>query len=108
MTKETEIHDQKHQHVTGWRRLIGCLKLQVILRQSTTNYRALLRKMTHEDKASCDSTLTCTRMPDADSPIGEIWRKKIKIKLYGEKKGTTHTTKDRCRKQTRLMVRCGL
>jgi len=31
---------------TGWRRLIGCLKLQTIFRKRATNYRALLRKMT--------------------------------------------------------------
>jgi len=41
---------------TGWRRLRGCLKLQVIFRKRATNYRALLRKMTYEDKASYDST----------------------------------------------------
>ena len=29
---------------TGWRRPIGCFKLQVIFRKRTTNYRALLRK----------------------------------------------------------------
>jgi len=34
---------------TGWQRLIGCLKLQVIFRKRSTNYRALLRKMTCED-----------------------------------------------------------
>jgi len=33
---------------TGWRRLIGCLNLQVIFRKTATNYRALLRKMTYE------------------------------------------------------------
>jgi len=32
---------------TRWRRLIGCLKLQVICHQRATNYRALLRKMTY-------------------------------------------------------------
>jgi len=31
---------------TGWRRPVGCLKLQVIFRKRATNYRALLRKMT--------------------------------------------------------------
>ena len=40
----------------GWRRLIARLKLQVIFRNRATIYRALLRKMTHEDKASYDST----------------------------------------------------
>ena len=29
---------------TGWRRCIGCLKLQVNFRKRATNYRALLRK----------------------------------------------------------------
>ena len=37
---------------TGWRRLIGCLKLQVIFRNRANNYRALLRKITYENKAS--------------------------------------------------------
>jgi len=46
----------------GWRRLIGCLKLQVIFRTRATNYRAFLRKMTYEDKASYDSTPSCTEL----------------------------------------------
>jgi len=37
---------------TGWRRPIGCLKLQVIFRKRATTYRALLRGMTSKDKAS--------------------------------------------------------
>jgi len=48
------------RNATGWRRLIGCLKLQVIFRKRATNYRALLRKMTYKDKASYDSTPPCT------------------------------------------------
>jgi len=36
---------------TGWKRGIGCFKLQVSFRKRATNYRALLRKMTCEDKA---------------------------------------------------------
>jgi len=31
---------------TGWRRLVGCLKLQVIFCKRATNYRALLQKIT--------------------------------------------------------------
>ena len=46
---------------TEWRRLIGCLKLQVIFRKRATNYRALLRKMSYENKASHDSTPLCNR-----------------------------------------------
>jgi len=44
---------------TGWRRLIGCRKLQVIFCKRATNYRALLRKMPYENKASYDSTPPC-------------------------------------------------
>jgi len=40
----------------GWR---GCLRLQVISRQRSTNNRALLRKMTYKDKASYGSAPTC-------------------------------------------------
>jgi len=52
---------------TGWRRPIGCLKLQVIFRKRATNYCnywALLRNMTYQDKASYgfppSSTYICT------------------------------------------------
>ena len=59
--KRVMSHIQKsHVTHTGWRRPIGCLKLQVIVHKRTTNYRALLRKMNYKDKASCDSTSPCT------------------------------------------------
>ena len=61
-------HMNTYAHMyTGWRRLIGCLKLQVIFRKRATNYRALLRKMTYEDKASYDSSPPCT--PVSPSPL---------------------------------------
>ena len=44
---------------TGWRRLIGCLKLQVSFRKRATNHRALLRKMAYEEKASYDPMPPC-------------------------------------------------
>ena len=44
---------------TGWRRLIGFLKVQVVFCKRATNSRALLLKMTYEDKASDDSTPLC-------------------------------------------------
>jgi len=53
---------------TGWRRSIGCLKLQVIFRKRATIYRALLWKMTCEDEASCDS-LYATLYPDLTSRL---------------------------------------
>ena len=52
--------------VTGRRRLIACLKSQVIFRERATSYRALLREMTHKDKASYDSTPPC-HMPGRNS-----------------------------------------
>jgi len=39
-------HPVRWSYYTGWRRLIGCLKLQVILRKRATNYTALLQKLT--------------------------------------------------------------
>ena len=45
---------------TGWRRLIGCLKLQVIFHKRATNYTSLVRKVTYEDKACYDSTPPCS------------------------------------------------
>ena len=44
---------------TGWRRHIGCLKLQVFFRKRATNHRALLQKMTYKNKASCASLPPC-------------------------------------------------
>ena len=46
--------------ITGWRRPIGCFKLQVIFRRRGINYRALLRKMAYKDKASYESLPPCT------------------------------------------------
>ena len=61
-------------HNTGWRRLIKCLKLQVIFRKRAINYRALLWKMTCKDKASYRSSLPCS--PYLRAPIRlNIWNK---------------------------------
>jgi len=46
---------------TGWRRLIGSPKLQIILHKRATKYRSLLRKMTYKDKASYESSPPCTQ-----------------------------------------------
>jgi len=49
----------------GWRRPIGCLKLQVIFRKVATNSRALWREIICQDickdRASYDSMPPCTR-----------------------------------------------
>ena len=59
---QTHTHNDAAEHTgtnqdTGWRRTIGCLKF---FRKRATNYRALVQKMTYEDKASYDSTPPCT------------------------------------------------
>jgi len=45
---------------TGWRRCIGCLKLQVSFRKRATNYGALLRKTAYKDKTSYGSMPPCS------------------------------------------------
>jgi len=47
---------------TRWRRCIGSLKLRVSFHKRATNHRALLRKMTYEDKASYGSSPPCIVM----------------------------------------------
>jgi len=44
---------------TGWRRLIGSPKLQIIFPKRATEYRSLVRKMTYEDKGSYESSPPC-------------------------------------------------
>jgi len=44
---------------TGWRRLIGSPKLQIIFHKKATKYRSLLRKMTYKDKGSYESSPPC-------------------------------------------------
>ena len=45
---------------TGWRRLIGSHKLQIIFHKRDTKYRSLLREMTCKDKGSYESSPPCT------------------------------------------------
>ena len=51
---------ENDREATGWRRLIGSLKLQIIFHKRATKYRALLRKMTYKDKGSYGSSPPCT------------------------------------------------
>ena len=46
-------------HDTGWRRLIGSPKLQIIFHKRATKYRSLLPKMTYKDKGSYESSPPC-------------------------------------------------
>jgi len=45
---------------TGWRRLIGSPKLQILFHKTATKYRSLLQKMTYKDKGSYESSPPCT------------------------------------------------
>ena len=58
-THEVGIYLYEHGNGTGWRRPIGRLKLRVSFRKRATNYRALLQKITYEDKASYESSPPC-------------------------------------------------
>ena len=62
--KYTHIYVFKQYHDytdTGWRRLIGSPKLQIIFHKRATKYRSLLRKMTYQDKGSYESSPPCTK-----------------------------------------------
>jgi len=54
--------DSEYKLVTGWRRLIGCPKLQIIFHKGATKYRSLLPKMTYKDKGSCESSPPCNSL----------------------------------------------
>ena len=69
--KCTYIQDDAHIHAclftspptsapTGWRKLIGCLKSQIIFRKRATNYRVILWKMTYNE-ASYGSAPPCSQ-----------------------------------------------
>jgi len=44
---------------TGWQRLIGSPKLQIIFHKRATKYRSLLRKMTYKETGSHESSPPC-------------------------------------------------
>ena len=52
------------ESITGWRRLIGSPKLQIIFYERATKYTSLLRKMTYKDKGSYESSPPCMKYFD--------------------------------------------
>jgi len=64
LSRSLSLYDLKTRsdtaQATGWRRLIGSPKLQIIFHKRATKYRALLRKMTYKDKGSYGSLPPCT------------------------------------------------
>jgi len=59
----TWVMPQTHKCVlhihTGWRRLIGSPKLQIIFHKRATKCRSFLRKITYKDKGSYESSPPC-------------------------------------------------
>ena len=58
---------------TGWRRLIGSPKLQIIFHKRAIKYRSLLRKMTYKDKGSYESSPPCTTLPHTSMCHTSMW-----------------------------------
>ena len=64
---------------TGWRRCIGCIKMQASFGKRATNYRALWRKMKYQDKASYASSPPCTSR-DTSEKFGNWAGRKKKVR----------------------------
>jgi len=54
----------EREYDTGWGRLIGSPKLQIIFQKKASKYRSLLRKMTYKDKGSDGSSPPCRETGD--------------------------------------------
>jgi len=61
---------------TGWRRLIGSPKLQIIFHKRATKYRSLLRKMTYKDKGSYESSPPCNSMREREAKTERVERER--------------------------------
>ena len=62
---------------TGWRRLIGSPKVQIIVHKRAMEYRSLLRKRTYKDKGSYESSPPC-RLYTQKSPLcSRVMSKKV-------------------------------
>jgi len=78
------VHVQGSKDVTG-------LKLNLSLRQRATNYRALLRKMTHKEDASYRSSQTCRRFSAPRIDWCVILYVYVCICIYIHREAHTHT-----------------
>jgi len=92
VTWHVHMCDMTHSHVwhtvlrryrwptsTGWRRLKGSPKSQIIFHKRATKYRALLRKMTYKDKGSYESSPPCKRVCESSMLF---WLNKTKKTKY--------------------------
>jgi len=64
--KENGNRAEREVKCTGWRRLIGFPKLQIIFHKRDTKYRSLLRKMTYKDKGSYESSPPCMNVWESE------------------------------------------
>jgi len=67
--KEKIVRAYEHIDPTGWRRLIGSPKLQIIFHKRASKYRSLLQTTTHKDKGSYESSPPCTLGEDQFSKL---------------------------------------
>ena len=99
------VHVYVHSRGRETERPIGCLKLQVIFRKRATNNRALLRRMTCEDKAPYDSTPPCSsntrkkagesaQESEIEQSVQESWRDRTR-----KREKTRENARDRARKR---------
>ena len=96
------------RQTTGWRRLIGSPKLQIIFHKRATTYRALLRNMTYKDKGSYESSppcrTTCRQMPiDADRCIADTLLSTIDCSRCRNTSQVTHTWTTLCVVESQLI-----
>jgi len=66
--------------ISGWRRPIGCLKLQVIFRKRAINDRALWREMIYKDKAFYGSSPPCKQ--SGEGTFENIYQQFLKSQHY--------------------------
>jgi len=76
------LNQEEVVDITGWRRLIGSPKLQIIFHKRATKYRSLLRKMTYKDKRSYESSPTCTVEGHVQVCYGSSARTEAKINCH--------------------------
>ena len=78
MSHDSSVWHRRYQlclsdSVTGWRRLIGSPKLQIIFHRRATKYRSLLQKITYKDKGSFESSPHCM------SHDSSVWHRRCQL-----------------------------
>jgi len=79
------LHWKQRSSTTGWQRLIGSPKLQIIFHKRDTQYRSLLRKMPYKDKGSYGSSPPCSTWMEAIDLRQETWGKRLEAISVGDR-----------------------